>query len=67
MAVSIALIIQAVFFGDGGILAIGANCFNMAVVLPYVAYGHLPSGGRPAGARVDAGGWWARSWAAGWG
>lgn len=39
IAVSIALIIQAFFFGDGGILAIGANCFNMAVVLPYVAYG----------------------------
>ena len=38
VAVSVALIIQAVFFGDGGILNIGANCFNMAVVLPYVAY-----------------------------
>lgn len=38
MVVSIALIIQALFFGDGGILAIGANCFNMAVVLPYVSY-----------------------------
>jgi cobalt/nickel transport system permease protein len=38
MAVSIALVIQAFFFGDGGILAIGANCFNMAVVLPYVSY-----------------------------
>jgi cobalt/nickel transport system permease protein len=37
IAVSIALIIQAMFFGDGGILAIGANCFNMAVVIPYVA------------------------------
>ena len=36
--ISIALIIQALFFGDGGILAIGANCFNMAVVLPYVSY-----------------------------
>ncbi len=36
ISISIALIIQAVFFGDGGILAIGANCFNMAVVLPYV-------------------------------
>jgi len=35
IAISIALIIQAFFFGDGGILAIGANCFNMAVVLPY--------------------------------
>lgn len=38
IAVSIALIIQALFFGDGGILAIGANCFNMAVVIPYVSY-----------------------------
>lgn len=38
IAVSIALIIQAFFFGDGGILAIGANCFNIAVVIPYVAY-----------------------------
>ncbi len=36
--ISIALIIQALFFGDGGILVIGANCFNMAVVLPYVSY-----------------------------
>jgi cobalt/nickel transport system permease protein len=38
IVVSMALIIQAIFFGDGGILAIGANCFNMGVVLPYVAY-----------------------------
>lgn len=38
IAISVALIIQAFFFGDGGILAIGANCFNMAVVIPYVAY-----------------------------
>ena len=38
IAVSIALIIQAFFFGDGGVLAIGANCFNMAVVIPYVSY-----------------------------
>jgi cobalt/nickel transport system permease protein len=38
IAVSVALIIQAVFFGDGGILAIGANCFNMAVIVPYVSY-----------------------------
>ena len=39
IAISIALIIQAVFFGDGGILAIGANCFNMAFVLPFIGYG----------------------------
>jgi len=37
IAVSIALIIQALFFGDGGILAIGANSFNMAVIVPYVS------------------------------
>jgi cobalt/nickel transport system permease protein len=39
LAVSIALIIQALFFGDGGITAIGANCFNMAIVGSLVAYG----------------------------
>ena len=39
LAVSVALILQAIFFGDGGILAIGANCFNMAFVLPFVGYG----------------------------
>ena len=38
LAVSVALIIQAIFFGDGGILAIGANCFNMAFVLPMVGF-----------------------------
>ena len=38
IAVSIAIIIQALFFGDGGITAIGANCFNMAVVIPYIAF-----------------------------
>jgi len=39
ISVSIALIIQALFFGDGGILALGANIFNMAVVMPFVSYG----------------------------
>lgn len=38
LAVSVALIVQAVFFGDGGILAIGANCFNMAFLLPFLGY-----------------------------
>ncbi|MEF3280733.1 MAG: cobalt transporter CbiM [Elusimicrobiota bacterium] len=38
IAVSVALIIQAIVFADGGITAIGANCFNMAVVMPYVAW-----------------------------
>jgi cobalt/nickel transport system permease protein len=38
LAVSIALAIQALFFGDGGITAIGANCFNMAIVGSLTAY-----------------------------
>jgi cobalt/nickel transport system permease protein len=36
IAVSIALGIQALFFGDGGVLAFGANAFNMAFVMPFV-------------------------------
>ncbi|MCE5311683.1 MAG: cobalt transporter CbiM [Nitrospiraceae bacterium] len=38
IAVSVVLIIQALIFGDGGITAIGANCFNMAVVMPFISY-----------------------------
>ena len=39
LAISIALTIQALFFGDGGITTLGANCFNMAIVGSLVAYG----------------------------
>ncbi|MDT5091194.1 MAG: cobalt/nickel transport system permease protein [Mycobacterium sp.] len=47
IAVSVALAFQALLFGDGGILAFGVNVVNMAVVLPFVAYGlyRLISGG----------------------
>jgi cobalt/nickel transport system permease protein len=38
IAVSVALIIQAYIFGDGGITALGANCFNMAIFMPFTAY-----------------------------
>ena len=38
LAISVALAIQAVFFGDGGITTLGANCFNMAIVGSLVAY-----------------------------
>jgi len=38
MAISIALAIQALLFGDGGITAIGANCLNMAFVMPFTGY-----------------------------
>ena len=39
IAVGTALAIQALFFGDGGVLAYGANCFNMAIVMTLVGYG----------------------------
>jgi cobalt/nickel transport system permease protein len=39
ISVSTALLIQALFFGDGGVLAFGANAFNMAFVMPFVGYG----------------------------
>lgn len=38
IAISVALVLQALMFGDGGITAIAANCFNMAVVMPFIAY-----------------------------
>ena len=38
VALTIALAIQALLFGDGGIIAFGANCFNLAFVCPFVGY-----------------------------
>jgi len=38
IAITVALVVQALLFGDGGITAIGANCLNMAFVLPFVGY-----------------------------
>jgi cobalt/nickel transport system permease protein len=35
---SIALAIQALLFGDGGITCFGFNCFNMALVIPFVTW-----------------------------
>lgn len=53
VAVSIALFIQALFFGDGGILAYGANAFNLAILLPLAGYAiyRLLSGRSPLTAR----------------
>ena len=39
IAVSVALAFQALLFGDGGVLSFGVNVVNMAIVLPFVAYG----------------------------
>ncbi len=49
IAITVALVIQALLFGDGGITALGANCFNMAVVIPFVGVGtyRLIAGGAP--------------------
>jgi cobalt/nickel transport system permease protein len=38
LAISAALLIQALGFGDGGVLAYGANCFNLALVVPGAGY-----------------------------
>ncbi|HOV81772.1 MAG TPA: cobalt transporter CbiM [Methanothrix sp.] len=38
IALSVALVLQALMFGDGGITAIAANCFNMAVVMPFAGF-----------------------------
>jgi len=49
IAVSVALIVQALLFGDGGITCAGANCINMAVIMPFVGYAayRLIAGGSP--------------------
>jgi cobalt/nickel transport system permease protein len=39
VAVTVALAFQALLFGDGGVLAFGVNVVNMAIILPFVAYG----------------------------
>jgi cobalt/nickel transport system permease protein len=38
IAITVALVIQALLFGDGGITALGANCFNMAFIMPFAGY-----------------------------
>ncbi|MFR4754510.1 MAG: cobalt transporter CbiM [Streptococcus parasanguinis] len=38
LALTVALLLQAFLFGDGGILALGVNIFNMAIVMPFVGY-----------------------------
>jgi len=59
ISVSIALVVQALVFGDGGITAIGANCVNMAIIMPFVGYYvyRLVAGDRPGhGRRITAAG-----------
>jgi cobalt/nickel transport system permease protein len=51
IAVSVALLIQALIFGDGGVLAFGANAFNLAFLMPFTGYYvyRLIAGGAPPG------------------
>ena len=39
LAVALVVSVQALVFGDGGALALGANVWNMAIVQAYVGYG----------------------------
>jgi len=39
VVMSSVLIVQSLIFADGGILALGANIFNMAIIAPLVGYG----------------------------
>jgi len=39
LAITVTLALQALLFGDGGVLALGANCFNLAFVMPFTGYG----------------------------
>ncbi len=50
IAVSVALLIQALLFGDGGVLAFGANAFNIAFIMPFTGYYlyRLVAGNAPA-------------------
>jgi len=39
LVMALVLVIQALAFGDGGVLTLGANILNMAVVAPFVGWG----------------------------
>jgi cobalt/nickel transport system permease protein len=49
LSLSIAIAIQALLFGDGGITTLGANCFNMAIagsLVAWIVYRALSGTGR---------------------
>jgi cobalt/nickel transport system permease protein len=63
LSTSIAVVIQALLFGDGGITAIGANCFDMAVLMPFAGYSayrllsHFLPSGKGNAVAAGFGGW----------
>ncbi len=38
LSITVALVIQALLFGDGGLTSLGISCFNMAFVMPLIGY-----------------------------
>ncbi len=60
LAVSVVLAAQAVLFADGGVLSLAANCFNIALVMPFVSYGVYRLAARRSAVRSAR-----RVWAAG--
>jgi cobalt/nickel transport system permease protein len=52
LSISVALVIQALLFGDGGITAIGANCLNIAFVMPFTGYAVYRLLARPLSSRT---------------
>ena len=54
LAVTVTLVIQALFFADGGVLAAGVNCFAMAFAMPFTGwavYRLAGAGAAPGSAR----------------
>ena len=64
LAVSLALLVQALFFGDGGLLPFAANCFNMAVLMPFTAdFLYRALKGNEPGSLRDRGATFLAAWA----
>jgi cobalt/nickel transport system permease protein len=58
LAVALVVAVQALVFGDGGALALGANVWNMAIVQAYVGYGvYTALADRDERLAAIAGGW----------
>ncbi len=53
LALSVVLAVQAFVFADGGITALGANCFNLGFLISFASYGvfRLTAGRMAAGSR----------------
>ena len=69
IAISIALVIQALLFGDGGVTAIAANCFNIAFVMPmtgYLVYRAVSRGAASAPGAGGSPGRWRGMWGSMW-